>query len=71
MQKWKKSGSLPQLALNDSSDLRDTFMYRLSLTNGKVCHCVIHSYRITQEQFQYHGVEISITLRAYTLYNSH
>eukprot|EP00794_Sanderia_malayensis_P004689 gene4689-5304_t len=34
MQKWKKSGSLPQLALNDCSDLRDTFMYRLSLTNG-------------------------------------
>lgn len=34
MQKWKKNGSLVQLALNDSSDPRDTFMYRLSLTNG-------------------------------------
>ncbi|XP_002169426.4 protein FAM135A isoform X1 [Hydra vulgaris] len=34
MQKWKKGGSLVQLALNDSTDLRDTFMYRLSLTNG-------------------------------------
>lgn len=35
MQKWKKNGSLVQLALNDSSDPRDTFMYRLSLTNGE------------------------------------
>ena len=35
MQKWKKTGALPQLALNDHSDLRETFMYRLSLTNGK------------------------------------
>ena len=35
MQKWKKTGALPQLALNDNSDLRETFMYRLSLTNGK------------------------------------
>jgi len=34
MQKWKKTGALPQLALNDNSDLRETFMYRLSLTNG-------------------------------------
>ena len=38
MQKWKKTGSLPQLALNDNSDLRETFMYRLSLTNGKQYH---------------------------------
>ena len=35
MQKWKKEGSLVQLALNDSPDPRQTFMYRLSLTNGK------------------------------------
>ena len=36
MQKWKKTGALPQLALNDNSDLRETFMYRLSLTNGRL-----------------------------------
>lgn len=30
MQKWKKSGSLLQLCLRDSSDLRQTFLYRLS-----------------------------------------
>ena len=35
IQKWKKAGSLVQLALNDSTDPRETFMYRLSLTNGK------------------------------------
>jgi len=34
MQKWKKQGSLVQLALNDATDPRDTFMYHLSLTNG-------------------------------------
>lgn len=34
IQKWKKAGSLVQLALNDCSDPRETFMYRLSLTNG-------------------------------------
>ncbi len=30
MQKWKKSGSLHQLALKDATDIRRTFMYRLS-----------------------------------------
>ncbi|XP_015587946.1 protein FAM135A [Cephus cinctus] len=30
MQKWKKSGSLLQLAMRDASDLRRTFMFRLS-----------------------------------------
>lgn len=30
MQKWKKSGSLLQLSLRDASDVRDTFLYRLS-----------------------------------------
>ena len=30
MQRWKKSGSLQQLALKDSSDIRKTFMYKLS-----------------------------------------
>lgn len=30
MQKWKKSGSLLQLAIKDKSDVRRTFMYRLS-----------------------------------------
>ena len=35
MQKWKKNGSLVQLALNDSSNPRETFMYHLSLTNGE------------------------------------
>lgn len=30
MQKWKKSGSLLQLCLRDSSDLRQSFLYRLS-----------------------------------------
>ena len=30
MQKWKKSGSLHQLALKDAADIRKTFMYQLS-----------------------------------------
>ncbi|XP_068082498.1 protein FAM135A [Anabrus simplex] len=30
MQKWKKSGSLLQLALRDAADVRQTFLYRLS-----------------------------------------
>ena len=30
MQRWKKSGSLQQLALKDSPDIRKTFMYKLS-----------------------------------------
>lgn len=30
MQKWKKSGSLLQLALRDAPDVRQTFLYRLS-----------------------------------------
>ena len=34
MQKWKKSGSLLQLAMKDSSDFRQTFLYRLSLESG-------------------------------------
>jgi len=34
MQKWKKSGSLQQLALKDHSDIRKTFMYQLSLKSN-------------------------------------
>ena len=34
MQKWKKSGSLHQLALKDANDIRSTFMYRLSLKSN-------------------------------------
>jgi hypothetical protein len=30
MQKWKKSGSLLQLALKDTNDPRQSFLYRLS-----------------------------------------
>lgn len=30
MQKWKKSGSLLQLCMRDSSDMRQSFLYRLS-----------------------------------------
>lgn len=30
MQKWKKSGSLLQLCMRDSTDLRQSFLYRLS-----------------------------------------
>lgn len=30
MQKWKKSGSLLQLAMKDSSEVRRSFMFRLS-----------------------------------------
>lgn len=30
MQKWKKSGSLLQLSLRDSPDMRQSFLYRLS-----------------------------------------
>ncbi|XP_035217336.1 protein FAM135A-like isoform X2 [Stegodyphus dumicola] len=34
MQKWKKSGSLLQLAMKDASDLRQTFLYKLSQKSG-------------------------------------
>ncbi len=34
MQKWKKHGSLHQLALKDASDIRKTFLYRLSLRSN-------------------------------------
>ena len=30
MQKWKKSGSLQQLALKDTADIRSSFMYKLA-----------------------------------------
>lgn len=30
MQKWKKSGSLLQLCLRDTPDMRQSFLYRLS-----------------------------------------
>lgn len=30
MQKWKKSGSLLQLCMRDTTDLRQTFLYKLS-----------------------------------------
>lgn len=30
MQKWKKSGSLLQLCLRDTADLRKSFLYKLS-----------------------------------------
>ena len=30
MQKWKKSGSLHQLAMKDATDIRQTFIYKLS-----------------------------------------
>ena len=34
MQKWKKSGSLHQLALKDASDIRKTFLYQLALRSN-------------------------------------
>ncbi|XP_063968597.1 protein FAM135A-like [Lytechinus pictus] len=34
MQKWKKSNSLLQLALRDHTDLRQTFLYKLSQDSG-------------------------------------
>jgi hypothetical protein len=34
MQKWKKSGSLHQLALKDATDIRQTFLYQLSLRSN-------------------------------------
>ena len=37
MQRWKKSGSLQQLALKDSSDIRQTFMYKLSENSNLHC----------------------------------
>jgi len=30
MQKWKKSGSLLQLCMRDTTDMRNSFLYRLS-----------------------------------------
>lgn len=35
LQKWKKSESLLQLSLNDSTDMRDTFIYKLSKKKGR------------------------------------
>lgn len=35
MQKWKKSGSLMQLALKDNPDLKATFLYQLSQKPGE------------------------------------
>ena len=34
MQKWKKSGSLHQLAMKDASDIRNTFMYKLAANSN-------------------------------------
>ena len=34
MQRWKKSGSLQQLAMKDSPDIRQTFMYKLSANSN-------------------------------------
>lgn len=34
MQKWKKSGSLHQLALKDTTDVRKTFLYGLALRSN-------------------------------------
>ena len=39
MQKWKKSGSLHQLAMKDASDIRNTFMYKLAAKSN------IHMFR--------------------------
>ena len=39
MQKWKKSGSLQQLSLKDSADIRKTFLYQLSLRSN------LHKFR--------------------------
>jgi len=36
MQKWKKTGSLIQLAMKDHSDIRETFIYKLSEKPGKI-----------------------------------
>jgi hypothetical protein len=37
MQKWKKSGSLLQLSLKDSADVRQTFLYKLSQKSNLHC----------------------------------
>ena len=34
MQKWKKSGSLHQLAFKDATDIRKTFLYQLALKSN-------------------------------------
>ena len=34
MQKWKKSGSLLQLAMKDAQDIRQTFLYKLAQMGG-------------------------------------
>ena len=46
MQRWKKSGSLQQLALKDHVDIRQTFMYKLSglLDCRNVLYCNDHHY---------------------------
>lgn len=39
MQKWKKSGSLIQLAMKDNPDPKSTFIYRLSEEPGELLRC--------------------------------
>ena len=44
LQKWKKSESLLQLSLNDSTDMRDTFIYKLSKKKGIAPMHIMHMH---------------------------
>ncbi|KAH7974906.1 hypothetical protein HPB49_021286 [Dermacentor silvarum] len=41
MQKWKKSGSLLQLAMKDTADIRQSFLYKLSQKPGSSANSLI------------------------------
>ena len=66
MQKWKKSGSLHQLALKDATDIRKTFLYQLSQRSN------LHMFRhvllagSTQDRYvPWHSARIEICKAAY------
>lgn len=61
MQKWKKSGSLHQLALKDATDIRKTFMYELSLKSN--LHMFKHILLASSTQDRYvpwHSARIEV-----------
>ncbi|XP_064624581.1 protein FAM135A-like isoform X2 [Lineus longissimus] len=61
MQKWKKSGSLLQLSLKDHSDLRQTFLYKLSQKSGLENFKNVLVVASTQDRYvPYHSARIEI-----------
>ena len=66
--------SVPRI--RNMTDVSGLYPLQKSLVIGSYVKMLVREvlsdrYRITQEQFQYQGVEISMMFQAYTLYNSH